>query len=81
MMSLHHGGVSSFPDPKIPRRPSAGRVFSQPLSPRTTAAIAWSKALAESETDWAAGEVVSGDDVIRELRASIARMEAKRPAQ
>ena len=31
MMSLHHGGVSSFPDPKIPRRPSAGRVFSQPL--------------------------------------------------
>ena len=33
MMSLHHGGVSSFPDPKIPRRPSAGRVFSQPLRP------------------------------------------------
>ncbi len=35
-------------------------------------------ALARSEAELAAGLAVSGDDVIRELDESIARMEAKR---
>ena len=35
-------------------------------------------ALARSEADLAAGRIVSGDEVLRELDESIARMEAKR---
>jgi hypothetical protein len=34
--------------------------------------------LARSEADLAAGRIVSGDEVLRELDESIARMEAKR---
>ncbi len=34
--------------------------------------------LARSEAELAAGQIVSGDDVSRELDANIARMEAKR---
>jgi hypothetical protein len=35
-------------------------------------------ALARSDADIAAGRIVSGDEVLRELDESIARMEAKR---
>jgi hypothetical protein len=35
-------------------------------------------ALARSEAELAAGQIVSGDEVLRELDESIARMEAKR---
>ena len=35
-------------------------------------------ALERSEAQFAAGEIVSGDEVLRELDESIARMEAKR---
>ena len=35
-------------------------------------------ALQRSEAQFAAGQIVSGDEVLRELDASIARMEAKR---
>jgi hypothetical protein len=34
--------------------------------------------LARSETELAAGQIVSGDEVLRKLDESIARMEAKR---
>jgi hypothetical protein len=34
--------------------------------------------LARSEAELAAGQIVSGDEVLRELDESIARMEAKR---
>ncbi len=34
--------------------------------------------LARSEAEFAAGQIVSGDEVLRELDESIARMEAKR---
>jgi predicted transcriptional regulator len=37
-------------------------------------------ALDESEADIAAGRFVSGDEIMRELRGSIARMERKRAA-
>ena len=35
-------------------------------------------ALERSEAEFAAGQIVSGDEVLRELDESIARMEAKR---
>jgi hypothetical protein len=34
-------------------------------------------ALEQSEAEFAAGQIVSGDEVLRELDESIARMEAK----
>ncbi|MBW4090979.1 MAG: hypothetical protein HIU82_07715 [Proteobacteria bacterium] len=47
-------------------------------NPPTPSEAELSAALAESEADLAAGRLVSGDDVLRELDESIARMEAKR---
>ena len=37
--------------------------------------------LARSEAQLAAGQIVSGDEVLRELDESIARMEARRAAK
>jgi len=37
--------------------------------------------LARGEAEFAAGQFVSGDEVLRELDESIARMEAKRPPE
>ena len=36
----------------------------------------WLDAIAEGEADLAAGRIVSGDQVMRELRESLVRMEA-----
>ena len=47
----------------------------------TTASAVWLEALAESEADLAAGRVVPGELVMRELRDSLARLEAKRAAR
>ena len=44
----------------------------------------WLEALAESDADLAAGRIASGDVVLRELKDSLARLEAKaatRPAR
>lgn len=46
-----------------------------PPMPREAELLA---SLARSEAEFAAGQVVSGDEVLRELDESIARMEAKR---
>lgn len=50
---------------------------------RTDAAIAaeWAAILAESEAELAAGLVVSGDEIMRELRECVARMEGKPGAE
>ena len=40
----------------------------------------WLEALAESEAQLAAGQIVSGEEVMRELDECIARLEAKRTA-
>ena len=41
----------------------------------------WLEALARSEAQLAAGEIVTGDDIMRELHESVARLEAKRAAE
>jgi hypothetical protein len=41
----------------------------------------WLEALAESEAQLAAGQIVSGEEVMRELDESIARLEAKHAAE
>lgn len=41
----------------------------------------WLEALAESEAQRAAGQIVDGDEVLRELDACIARLEAKQSDQ
>jgi hypothetical protein len=41
----------------------------------------WLEVLAESEADLAAGRIVPGDVVMRELRDSLARLEAKTAAK
>jgi hypothetical protein len=41
----------------------------------------WLAALEESEADVVAGRIVSGESVIRDLRASLARLEAKAEAK
>jgi len=38
----------------------------------------WLEALARSEAQLAAGQIVSGDEIMRELRESIAQLEATR---
>ncbi|MBW4092001.1 MAG: hypothetical protein HIU82_12975 [Proteobacteria bacterium] len=43
---------------------------------RTAAPAEWLEALARSEADLAAGRIVSGEAVHRELQDSIARLEA-----
>jgi predicted transcriptional regulator len=48
---------------------------------RTDAAPAgWAEILAESEAEAEAGLFVPGDEIMRELRESIARLEAKQAA-
>ena len=37
---------------------------------------AWLEAIAEGEADLAAGRIVPGDEIMRELRESLARLEA-----
>ena len=44
---------------------------------RTAAPAEWPEALARSEADLAAGRIVPGEAVHRELQDSIARLEAK----
>ncbi len=39
----------------------------------------WLEALAESEAELAAGQTVPGDEIMRELHESIARLEARQP--
>jgi hypothetical protein len=39
----------------------------------------WLEALAESEAELAAGHTVPGDDIMRELYESIARLESQQP--
>ena len=41
----------------------------------------WLEALAESEAQLAAGQIVNGDEVMRELDDCIARLEAKQAKQ
>jgi hypothetical protein len=41
----------------------------------------WADALADSEADLAAGRIVSGDAVMRELGEALARPEAAAPAE
>lgn len=41
----------------------------------------WLEALAESEEDLAAGRIIPGDVVMRDLRESLARLEAKAAAK
>ncbi len=41
----------------------------------------WLEALARSEAQLAAGQVVPGEEIMRELRDSIARLEAKQAAE
>jgi len=44
---------------------------------RTAAPPEWLEALAKTETDLAAGRIVPGEEIMRELRESLARLEAK----
>ena len=46
-----------------------------------TAPAKWVEALAESEAQLAAGQIVDGADVMRELEERIARLEAKPTAR
>jgi hypothetical protein len=41
----------------------------------------WLEALAESEAQLAAGQIVDGEDVMRELHECVAELEAKRTAR
>lgn len=61
--------MDDTPNPKLP-------ADWEPLTPREAELLA---ALAESEAEAEAGLFVSGDEIIRELHESIARMES-RPA-
>jgi len=47
----------------------------------TVAPAGWLEVLAESEADVAAGRIVPGDVVMRDLRESLARLEAKAAAR
>lgn len=44
---------------------------------RSATPAEWLEALAESEADLAAGRIVPGEEVMRELRESLARLEAR----
>ncbi len=48
---------------------------------KTKIPAGWIKALAESEAQLAAGQIVFGEEVMRELRESIDRLEVKRAAK
>ena len=49
-----------------------GRYYAPGLAP-----AGWLEALARSEAQLAAGQLVPGEEIMRELRESIARLEAK----
>jgi len=60
---------------------SASHIYHLPMdkkSPRAQAPAGWREAIDRSEAQAAAGEFVSGEDIMRELRESIVRMEAGR---
>ena len=62
----------------------AHSAYSTPMDDATVPSIApagWLEALAESEAQLAAGQIVSGEEVLRELDECIARLEAKRAAR
>ena len=46
-----------------------------------SAPAGWLEALAESDADLASGRIVSGDAVLRDLKDSLARLEAKAAAR
>jgi hypothetical protein len=48
---------------------------------RDIAPAGWLEALAESDADLAAGRIISGDVVMRDLKDSLARLEAKAAAK
>jgi hypothetical protein len=50
-------------------------------SPPAIAPASWLEALAKSEAQLAAGEIVSGEEVMRELDECIVRLEAKQGAE
>lgn len=58
-----------------PERPYIGLMDTTPRD--NQAASAWAEILAESEAEAEAGLFVSGDDLLRELHESIARMEKR----
>jgi hypothetical protein len=71
--NMPHGGpILSLVDDTPHRRPPADW---EPPMPSEAELLA---SLARSEAELAAGQIVSGDDVLRELDESIARMKAKR---
>jgi len=49
--------------------------------PPATAPAGWLEALTESEAQLAAGQIVDGEEVMRELDACIAELEAKPTAK
>ena len=56
----------------MPARKAYPQVMEEPTRP---APADWLAALDESDADLAAGRIVSGESVIRELYASLARLE------
>ena len=64
--------------------PAAWCAYSLPMDDptrRDPPPAGWLEALARSEAQLAAGQVVPGEAILRELRESIARLEAKHAAQ
>ena len=57
------------------------RLFSSMDDNRISAPADWLEALAESDADLAAGRIVSADAVLRDLKDSLARLEAKAAAK
>jgi hypothetical protein len=49
--------------------------------PRSHAPASWIEALAESDADFEAGRIVSGEEVMRDLRDSLTLLEAKLAAR
>ena len=61
----------------------AGRAYSLVMvdtTQRTAAPAEWLEALAESEADLAAGRTIPAEEIMRDLRESLARLEAKAAA-
>jgi hypothetical protein len=57
-------------------------VYSPPMDDNPISAPAdWLEALAESDADLAAGRIVPGEVVLRDLQDSLARLEAKAAAR
>jgi hypothetical protein len=72
-------------DPRVAgleRRAECAYSFPMDDTPhRTEAPADWLEVLAESDADLAAGRIVPGDVVMRDLRESLARLEAKAAAK